>query len=85
MLSKIYYRLDETDALENQLDTIQIYIRRKKVLGYHRDNYLAFVKFTRKLLAVKMTSAAERAKLRAEIESTPLLSEREWLLSELRN
>lgn len=85
MLSKIYYRLDETDALENQLDTIQIYIRRKKVLGYHRDNYLAFVKFTRKLLTVKMTSAAERAKLRSEIESTPLLSEREWLLSELRN
>ena len=85
MLSKIYFRLDETDALENQLDNIQIYIRRKKVLGYHRDNYLAFVKFTRKLLAVHLNSQEERTRLRREIEAAPVLIEREWLLSELRN
>jgi hypothetical protein len=80
MLSKIYYRLDEFDALENQLDSIQIYIRRKKVLGYHRDNYLAFVKFTRKLLAINMNNAAERTKLQEEIAAAPVLIERAWLL-----
>ena len=85
MLSKIYYQLDETDALENQLDSIQIYIRRKKVLGYHRDNYLAFVKYTRKLLAVNLNSTTEKTKLRTEIEAAPVLIEREWLLGELKN
>jgi hypothetical protein len=85
MLSKIYFQLDETDALENQLDSIQIYIRRKKVLGYHRDNYLAFVKFSRKLLSVNLNSPKERAKFRGEIEAMPTLIERDWLLSQLRN
>lgn len=39
MLCKIYFSLGETDALENQLDSIQIYLcaGRKKVLGYARQ------------------------------------------------
>lgn len=85
MLCKIYYTLNETDALENQLDSIQIYLRRKKVLGYHRDNYLAIVRFIRKLLTINLNSAAERQKLREEIEAAPALTEREWLLGELKD
>jgi hypothetical protein len=85
ILSKIYYRLDEWDALENQLDNIQIYIRRKKVLGYHRDNYLAFVKYLRKLLATNLGNPADREKLQAEISAAPVLTERDWLLAALRN
>jgi hypothetical protein len=83
MLSKIYYALEEFDALENHLDSIQIYIRRKKVLGYHRDNYLAFVRFVRKLLTVKMNSAFEKEKFRQEILAAPILTERDWLMGEL--
>lgn len=82
-LCKIYFKLGETDALENQLDSIQIYLRRKKVLGYHRDNYLAIVRFTRKLLAVNPNNKSEREKLREEIRTAPVLTEREWLLGEL--
>jgi hypothetical protein len=84
LLAKIYYQLEEMDALENQLDTIIIYVRRKKVLGYHRDNYLEFVKYTRKLLAVKWANPKERTKLKAEIMATPRLMEKEWLLGELK-
>lgn len=83
MLCKIYFSLGETDALENQLDSIQIYLRRKKVLGYHRENYSAIVRFTRKLLAVNPNIATEREKLRQEIEDAPVLTERDWLLGEL--
>lgn len=83
LLSKIYFRLDESDALENHLDSIQIYIRRKKLLGYHRDNYMAFVKFTRKLLLLNMNDPAERLKLKKEIELAPVLTERNWLLENL--
>ncbi|MBC7777374.1 MAG: hypothetical protein H7246_18215 [Phycisphaerae bacterium] len=83
MLCKIYFRLGETDALENQLDSIQIYLRRKKVLGYHRDNYLAIVRFIRKLLTINPNNKAERKKLREEIQAAPALTERDWLLGEL--
>jgi len=85
MLCKIYFSLSELDALENQLDSIQIYLRRKKVLGYHRDNYLAIIRFIRKLLAINPNSAAERTKLREEIKAAPVLTEREWLLGELED
>jgi hypothetical protein len=85
LLCKIYFALGETDTLENQLDSIQIYLRRKKVLGYHRDIYLAFVRFIRKLLTLKPNHAADRKKLREEIEATPGLPEKAWLLGELKD
>lgn len=83
MLCKIYYELDETDALENQLDSIQIYLRRKKVLGYHKDNYTAFIRFMRKLLAINPNSDSQIEKLRLDIEQAPVLTEREWFLRRL--
>lgn len=83
MLCKIYYELGEADALENQLDSIHIYLRRKKVLGYHKENYTAIVRFMRKLLATNHHSASEKEKLRREIEQWPVLTEREWLLRQL--
>ncbi len=83
MLCKIYYLLDEMDALENQLDSIQIYIRRKKVLGYHKDNYRAIVHFIRKMIAVQPNDAVQKNALRQQIADAPVLSEREWLLQQL--
>ncbi len=83
MLCKIYFELDETDALENQLDSIQIYLRRKKVLGYHKENYTAIVRFMRKLLAVNPNSVSEKEKLRRDIEQAAVLTEREWFLKRL--
>lgn len=83
MLCKIYYALGETDTLENQLDSIQIYLRRKKVLGYHRDNYLAIVRFLRKLLQHTPHDREKTQLLRQEIAQAPVLTEREWLLRQL--
>ena len=82
ILCKIYFELDEVDALENQLDSIQIYLRRKKVLGYHKENYTAIVRLMRKLLATG-GSAQAGARLRREIEQAPVLTEREWMLRQL--
>lgn len=83
ILCKIYFNLGEYDTLENQLDSLLIYLRRKKVLGYHRDTYLTTIKFFRKLVNLNPNNAAEKERLRQEIESTPALAEREWLLKAL--
>lgn len=83
MLCKIYYTLGETDALENQLDSIQIYLRRKKVIGYHRENYSAIVRFFRKLVAINPNRTEEKRQLQEEILAAPVLTERDWMLKQL--
>lgn len=83
MLCKIYYLLDETDALENQLDSIRIYLRRKKVLGYHKENYLAIVRFLRKLISLNPHDPLQKNAMRQQIAAAPVLTEREWLLQQL--
>ncbi len=82
MLCKIYYLLDESDALENQLDSIQIYIRRKKVLGYHKDNYQAIVRFIRRLVALNPNDPAQKYALRQQIAAAAVLTERDWLMKQ---
>jgi hypothetical protein len=80
LLAKIYYELDESDTLENQLDSIQIYLRRKKVLGYHKDNYMANIRFMKRLMALQWNDKKAVAIFRQEIEEAQVLSEREWFL-----
>jgi hypothetical protein len=83
LLSRIYWELDEDEPLHNQLDSIHIYLRRQKLLGYHREIYMAFVKVMRKLLIINRKDHAVLTKLREEIEAIPALAEREWLLRQL--
>lgn len=83
LLCKIYYELDEYDALENHLDSIEIYLRRKKVLGYHKENYTAFVRLMRKLLARDGNNTTQYNAVLQQIEATPGLTERDWFLKQL--
>lgn len=83
LLCKIYYELDEADALDNQLDSTQAFLRRTKGLGYHRSSYAATVNFMRRLVAVNRNDSAAVAALRSQIEAVPTLPEREWLLRQL--
>lgn len=83
LLSRIYWELAEEEPLYNQLDSIHIYLRRQKLLGYHRDIYMAFVRVMRKLLKSNRNDRAVLAKLREEIVVIPALAEREWLLRQL--
>lgn len=83
MLLKMYYEEEEIDALESLLDSFRIYIRRKEVIGYHRNHYLGLIKFTKKLLRVSPFEKEKAEKLRKEIETADLLPERQWLLEQL--
>lgn len=80
---KIFYELGEYDLLESHLQAIRMFIRRKKVMGYHRENYLNVVHFTKKLLEMPLFDKAGRANLRADIEATKAVAEKEWLLEQL--
>lgn len=66
---KIFYELEEYDLLEFDLQAIGTFIRRKKVMGYHRENYLNTVQFTRKLLETNPLDKSARAALHQENRS----------------
>ena len=80
---KIFYELDAYDLLESHIQALQTFIRRKKNLGYHRENYLNTIAFTRKLLESNPYDRQAREQLRAEIEQTKALAEKEWLLEQI--
>ncbi|MCP4439592.1 MAG: hypothetical protein GY810_11675 [Aureispira sp.] len=83
MLLKIYYALDEYDVLESFLSSFQTFIRRKDVLGYHRENYKNIIKFTQKVLTISPYNKKAQDQLREQIETTKPLTEKAWLLQQL--
>jgi hypothetical protein len=83
MLLKIYYELDEVDALESLLESMRAYLNRKEVTGYYRSNYQNIIRYTRKLVRINPYDKAPKEKLRQEIQQVNPLTEREWLLRQL--
>ncbi len=80
---KIYYETAEFDALDAHLQSMHTFILRQRAAGYHRENYLHIVRFTRALLRLHPHQPAEIANLRQQIETEPALSEKEWLLEQV--
>lgn len=80
---KIYFELDEFDLLEAHLSAFKTFLLRKKELGYHRENYLNTIQFTRKLLETNPFDKEARSGLRKEIAAAKNLGEKEWLLGQV--
>ena len=87
MLLKIYYQQDEINALESLLGSMRTYLSRKKVMGYHKDNFKNIIQLTKKLLKVKPYDQKQKDKLKTLIEeANPLTTDdRNWLLTQLKN
>ncbi len=81
---KIYYETDEYDALDAHLQSMQTFIRRQRVIGYHKTNYQNIVRFGRRLLQLNPNSREDRQAMRQQIASEPVLTEREWFLEMLK-
>ncbi len=84
LLLKIYFELEEFDPLESHLDSFNNFIRRREVSDYHRTNFTNIISLVRKLMALPPGDALTRAALQLEIESMEVLTEREWLLEQVR-
>lgn len=81
---KIYYEMNDFDALELHLQSMRVFIRRQRVIGYHKNNYLNIIKFTKKLMSHNPNDKVERSALRYRIEAEDSLTEKEWFLEMLR-
>lgn len=85
MLLKIYYELDETDALESLLESMRTYLNRKELVGAYRPNYQNIIRYTKKLVRINPYDKVRKEKLREEILKANPLSERDWLIKQLES
>ena len=83
LLMKIYYESDENRLLESLLDSMSIFLRRKKVIGYHKQNYQNIVKYGRRLLALNRFDVQAIVALRQAVQEETHLTERLWFLEQL--
>ena len=81
---KIYYITNEWQVLDSLIDSVRIYIRRKKVLGYHKENYSNITKFMHRLISIPLHDRSAQLHLKQEIEQCKVLSERGWFLDQLK-
>ena len=83
MLLKIYYEESEYDALDSLLESMKVYLKRKNVIGYHRDGVENVLKYTYKLTRLNPYDKKKREALRGEIQEATPLTERPWLLEQI--
>jgi hypothetical protein len=83
LLAKIYYESEELTALDSLLDNISAYIRRKKVLGYHKDSFMGFTKIVQKMMSSDLKKAEIRRDIKEKIEALKVVAEKDWLLGKL--
>lgn len=80
---KIYYETEEYNLLDSHLDAMQMYLLRKKVIGYHKNNYKNVIKYTKRLVKCNFYDKEEKTELSELVKSEGVLSEKKWLLEQL--
>ena len=84
LLCKIYYESTEWKALDSHLHSFELYVRRQKAIGYHKQNYMNFIKCLKKLLKLNFYEKEEVEKLYHTIIDYKILPEKRWLLEQLK-
>lgn len=82
-LLKIYYELDEYDAMESQLDSMTTYIRRKEIAQVRKDNFSNIVRYVRQLSRVSPGDREKLAQLKERVTAATPLTEKKWLLEQI--
>lgn len=83
MLIKIFYLNKELDLLSFHIDAMRMYIMRKKVIGYHKENYLNIITTMKKFLKIYTLSKDQMKQLHHTISNTTPLTEKQWFLERL--
>ena len=78
LLLKTYYALGEYDLLQSHLDAMRNYIHRKRVIGYHRTNYLNTIRYTEKLIRLNTWDKKAAEELREAIDREEVLTEKSF-------
>lgn len=81
--AKIYFEMNADQSLYSLLDSVDIYLVRNKIIGYHRHNYRNIIKYFKKLSRLNPYDKEKKEKLRTNITKEEILTEKKWLLEKL--
>ncbi len=84
LLLKTYFELKELDLLAAHLEAMRQFIRRKRIIGYHRNNYRHIINMTSRILYLNPFSNTDVEQLEQDIQTIEPLTERAWLLQQLK-
>ncbi len=80
LLVKIYYELKEAFAAISLIESSKIFVRRQLKIGYHRQGFINFLKFSLKLFDSQPIGKVEKEAIKTELLSESKLYEKNWLL-----
>lgn len=84
LLLKTYYELGDWEPLISLIESFKIYLKRnRKISDYQRRGYLNFVKFTRKLVRLRLGSRKPVAEVQKEVAEAAEVADVKWLLGKL--
>lgn len=84
LLARIYYETAELEALESLLGSLQQYLRRKEVVGYHKENYQNIIYFMQQLLRLNPYDTTARQNLLHAIQNESILTLKTWFVEQVR-
>lgn len=83
LASKVYFEIGEDELLDAHLHTMQMFITRKKVMGYHRKNYLNFIKYLKKLLTTRRAISSNYLPVFESIQKEEVLTQKKWFIEQI--
>lgn len=81
---RIYFEIAAYDLLESHLEAMSNFIRRKSVMGYHKENFLHLIRYTKKLLKLNLFDKKAITQLATAIQAEEVLTEKAWLLEQIK-
>ena len=82
ILLKIYYETNEHTALDSLLESMRVYLQRKKVMSYHKEYYSLIIRLTKKLVGLS-GNQKDKAVLQEKAMELQVASMREWFLKQI--
>lgn len=81
MLLKMYFEMEEYNALDNLMTSFRILLlRKKKIIGYHQQHYLNMLRFFRKMIRLNPYDKEAVERFKMEVTNHSSVIEREWIL-----
>lgn len=77
---KIYYELDEVEALRSHISAFRLFLKRNKLVSESMQTvYMNQIRFIQRILRLEPRDTAARAKLKADLETTTQVADKSWV------
>lgn len=81
--ARIYYELGEHSLLSSHLDSMEMYIIRKKIIGNYKKNYKIFISYMRKMIRLNPYDKSGNSKLLGKIKADVNSNMFKWFAEQL--